>query len=241
MQKSTSLNYLLVFTTFTLSYGNNTPDLVTHVQKSIQAAEISNSKLDSEILGIYGYSSSKVRHFLNNLCSLPGARYLEIGVWKGSTFISALYNNTDTICDAIAIDQWFDAQIPLLNNEKESFIANTAKFLPSKSFKLFEQDAFAITPEDICSPASINIYFYDGDHSEKAQYQAFVHYDKILAHKFIAIVDDWNWLRVQQGTKRAFSDLKYKIIFEIELPSNGNCDTANWWNGLYVAIIEKTN
>src|SRR5579872_3190335 len=55
--------------------------LINHVQKSIKNAERGISKLSKDVLGIDGLSSSKVRHFLNNICSIPGTNYLEIGVW----------------------------------------------------------------------------------------------------------------------------------------------------------------
>jgi len=73
--------------------------LIEHVKKSIRNAYIGDSKLNNDILMLNGMSSSKVRHLLNNLCALPEASYLEIGVWQGSTFISALYQNTSTLSD----------------------------------------------------------------------------------------------------------------------------------------------
>ncbi len=120
------------------------------VQTSIELAYQGSSSLTQQILNIDGMSSPKVRHFLNNLCSLPGTSYLEIG-WKGSTWISALYGNKATIQQA----------------------------------------------------------------------------------------DDWNFGSVPIGTRAAFEKLNYKVLYEIVLPANHNGDTANWWNGLYVAVISK--
>jgi hypothetical protein len=68
-------------------------ELIQYVQLSVENAERGQSKLTPEILTIDGMSSPKIRHFLNNICSYPGASYLEIGCWKGSTFVSALYKN----------------------------------------------------------------------------------------------------------------------------------------------------
>jgi len=67
--------------------------LIKHVQFSIGAAEKGLSNLNENILNIHGMSSAKNRHFLNNICNFPYVNYLEIGCWKGSTFISALYEN----------------------------------------------------------------------------------------------------------------------------------------------------
>ena len=94
-------------------YGNQVSDLqltdselllIQKVEYSISNAERGISSLASEILKLEGMSSPKVRHLLNNLCALPGARYLEIGSYKGSTWISALYNNSSTLISSTSID-----------------------------------------------------------------------------------------------------------------------------------------
>src|SRR2546426_12350592 len=69
-------------------------DFVEHTLHSIFAAERGDSKLTSEILGLAGFSSPRMRHFLNNVCSFPSVNYLEIGTWKGSTLLSASYLNS---------------------------------------------------------------------------------------------------------------------------------------------------
>jgi hypothetical protein len=56
---------------------------------------------------------------------------------------------------------------------------------------------------------------------------------------WIAIVDDWNFPEVPLGTKAAFEKLNYRVLFEVVLPAQHNGDVANWWNGLYVAVIHK--
>jgi hypothetical protein len=76
----------------------------SHVLNSLSLAYINRSKLTQEILALEGFSGTKTRHLYNSICSAPWAKYLEVGVWKGSTFVSALYNNTH--CNATAIDNW---------------------------------------------------------------------------------------------------------------------------------------
>lgn len=206
--------------------------LVNHVKKCIADADNKRSKLTNEILQIKGMSSAKVRHLLNNLCSLPETCYLEIGVWQGSTFVSALYQNEQTIKSATAIDNWSEYK-----TAKSMFFKNTAQFLTPNAFTFLEQDSFTVDLTKCEYP--INIYFYDGNHSVESQRKAFTYFDPILADAFIAIVDDWVWNQVQEGTRQAFNELEYKILFEAELPTVGGSDTQNWWNGLYVAVIQK--
>lgn len=212
-----------------LKKDNNSP-LIEHVTNSIKNAELGISQLNSEILNLEGMSSDKVRHFLNNICSLENGKYLEIGVWKGSTFISALYKNT--LQDAIAVDNW-----ALFSGPKDTFQKNISHFLENTIYTFYESDCFKFDLKKIKN--KINIYFYDGGHTFEDQKLAFTYYNEIFADTFIAIVDDYNWIEVQNGTQKAFKELGYNILFEQFLPSSHNGDTTSWWNGIYVAVISK--
>ena len=80
--------------------------LIEHVLSSIEKAKAHSSRLTEEVLTLDGMSSPKVRHFLNNLCSLPNATYLEVGCYRGSTWLASLFNNQDTMHFAYAVDDW---------------------------------------------------------------------------------------------------------------------------------------
>ena len=67
--------------------------LINHVNLSVENSNNNISKLTSEILSMDGMTGIKTRHLYNNICSLDGANYLEIGTWMGSSFISAFYEN----------------------------------------------------------------------------------------------------------------------------------------------------
>lgn len=225
-----SLNVLLNFNIIFSTPTQHQLFLIDHVQNSIENAELGISNLNEDILAIHGMSSNKVRHFLNNLCSLADAHYLEIGVWQGSTFVSALYGNN--LSSAIAIDNWSEFSGP-----KNIFLNNLAHFLSSSSYRFYEADSFNFDLANISN--KINIYFYDGGHSKEQQKKAFTYYNSIFEDTFIAIVDDYNCDKVQLGTQEAFQELGYTILFEKVLPAAYNGDTENWWNGLYVAVIAK--
>lgn len=241
--------------------------LIDHVKQSIQLAEKGKSKLSKEVLAIPGFTSRKVKHFLNNLCSLDktstdlalpsetlqtsnelimenkndycahdGIVYLEIGVWKGATFNAALYNNKKSIMQAVGIDNWSEFGGP-----KQEFSENCSLYINDIPYQFYNHDAFTIERENLFR-APVDIYFYDGGHSEAAHEKALTYYDPLLAQSFILIVDDWNWKRVQNGTRKAFKKLKYRILFERALPADPQgSDPKQWWNGLYVAVIRKKN
>ena len=207
--------------------------LIQHVEESIANAEKGISSLSKKELSLEGMSSAKVRHLLNNLCSLPKTNYLEIGIWKGSTWIAALSNNSSTISSAIAIDNWSEFKGP-----KTAFEMNCATFLKDAEYQFIEADCFKVNLNEFSDP--INIYFYDGNHSAFFQEKAFTYFNEIFDDTFIAIVDDWNFPQVQRGTFGAFKQLGYTIVFEKILPARWNCDHQNWWNGVYIAVIRKS-
>ena len=221
-------------------------NLVTIVKESINNAEKDLSKLTQPILELDGMSSPKVRHFLNNIIN-NNSIYLEIGCWRGSTFISALWKNNPQI--AYAIDDWsefndfnsIDGLMAIVSHEhaKDVFYYNIKNFIESNNIIVVEEDCFTIDINER-KINNIDVYFYDGCHNLESQYNALKYYYNALSDRFIFIVDDWNWNSVQQGTKDSIKDLNLKILFEQEMPADYNGDTEKWWNGLYIAVLNKT-
>lgn len=204
--------------------------LISHVKHSIMNAKRMKSKIDNPaILEIDGMSTSKTRHLLNNLCSLPNSSYLEIGVWKGSTWISALYNNYKEINEAAAIDNWSQFGGP-----KEAFTANCKTFLFNNKYKFIDLDSFQLNPLTLFTKP-VNIYFYDGCHLQESQRKAFTYYNEIFDDVFIAVVDDWSSEVHRIGTFQAFDELHYEVLFEDSLPAGEN----EFWNGQYIAVIRR--
>lgn len=209
--------------------------VVQHVQSSIRKADKGISKLDTSVLTLEGMSSAKNRHLLNNLCNRPHTRYLEIGVWMGSTWVAALYDNKENIEDAIAIDNWSKFGGP-----RDKFFENCQKYLPGYNYRVYSEDSFRLDlASSFHSQLPINVYFYDGDHSALSQELALTYYDSVLDNVYILVVDDWNREEIRQGTFSALRKLKYDIAYQVSLPSSKINDYHTWWNGLYVAVIRK--
>lgn len=199
------------------------------LKQLIDDAEHGKPELTSEIVNLAGLSAPKVRRLLNALCSQPNARYLEIGVHTGSTLIPALYGNTAL---ATCVDNW-----SAFDGAREAFKKNLAQFLPHRFIEVHDADCWKVNPSDLSG--SYTVYFYDGDHSRKSQYEAITRYAPLLASRFVLLVDDCNWVEPREETKRALSDLGYRVLFDRLLPGAYNGDQAGWWNGLYVGLIEK--
>ncbi len=213
---------------------NKEESLILHVILSLMRADYYQSKISKEVCALDGMSSLKVRHFLNNVCSLPKTVYLEIGTWKGSTLISALYKNENSVVDAVAIDNWSEFDDP-----REELYQNIKAFLPKGLLRAFDSDSFSLPVKQVFDK-KVNIYFYDGHHSANNHEKAFTYYDSILDDVFIAIIDDWNGSDTQKGTFAAFHKLNYAILYEKEIFTQENGDRYGWWNGIYVAVIRKS-
>lgn len=203
---------------------------IQHIEDSILNATNGKSKLTSDILAIDGMSSSSNRHLLNNLVDIPDINYLEIGVWKGSTFISALYQNN--VSSAYAIDDWSQF---MEYDLKGCFLNNCNNF--NINYKLIEDNCFAVDLSNIKS--KIDVFFYDGNHDRKLTRNAIVYYYNVLADEFMYIIDDYDWDDVNYGVDDAIVKMGLDVIYKKHLHSNGMNDTETWWNGIGIFIFRK--
>ena len=204
-----------------------TQHLIDRVEAAITKANEGSTKLSDGVLAMEGMSSRKVRTLLNELITHDD-RYLEVGVYKGSTFTSALFGNE--YASAIAIDNFTQ-----FGGNESAFLTNT-KTHGVHAFDHINADCFALTPEQKSLISDITIYFYDGDHREEDQHKAITYYHEYLAPEFILIVDDWNHPPVKVGTRTGLAEAGITVHKEWELPAARNGDVAQWWNGFYVAV-----
>ena len=202
------------------------PILCQHVHTSIERADQMTSKLDRAAFQARGFTSPKVRHLLNNLGSLDGLDYLEVGVHRGATFVAANYRNT--LASATAVDNW--SEFADDGKVKGEFLQHCSTLLTPGSWRFLEQDCFTVTREQIHTP--VNFYLYDGEHSFEAQCKALTHFYAMLDDAFIFLVDDYSWEAARSGTEEAIGELGLERVYEQVL-------TEGWWNGLYVSVLKK--
>jgi len=203
---------------------------VSHIERSVIAANCGMSFLTDEILNIDGMSSYKFRHFLNNMHQLPDLNYLEIGTYKGSTFISSMYQNKHN--EVTCIDNWSEFH----ETAKDDFTFNT-QFFGIKDFNQYNEDCFSFDKSKIKN--KVNFFFYDGAHDEKSHIEALSYFYDILDDEFIYIVDDILMPTVLEGTKKGILFNNLDPLFEKYIPTiYPNCK-YDWHNGLLVVILKK--
>ena len=209
-----------------------------------------NTKIPDWIKFMSGMSGKKYRYFINNFISLiADPRYLEIGCWAGSTACSALYGNEVKV---LCIDNWSEFVDPKtinpslnVKNPKKEFEINTKKVISEKiDFKFIESDFRKINYNEV---GKFNIYFFDGPHEIKDQYDGIAIVQPSLDDIFILIIDDWNTPHIRQGTLEVINDLNIKIISKIEImttqdntmPKLFQCQFSDWHNGYLIAVCQK--
>ncbi len=215
---------------------DNLSFLINHVEKSIKDAYDNKSKINEQILNMEGMSGSKTRHLYNNVCTLDNSKYLEIGTWKGSSFISAIYNNN---CFGYCIDNWSQFGGP-----KNEFYNNLINYLPGQqNYKIIDKDCWSITNLDI--PNNIDIFMYDGEHTYEDQKKAITHFSEFFSKYVIIMIDDWtcDWADVKKGTLDGIKEAGLKIHYsnEIGLVNTQKHHTGGntFWNGCGVFVCEK--
>lgn len=218
----------------------NLDEIKDHVYRSIENSNNNISKLTIDILEMEGMSGKKTRHLYNNLCSLPNINYLEVGTWKGSSFISAAYENN---MNSIVIDNWSE-----FGSVKQEFLNNFEKYCTDQKLNLIEKDCFDVTKSEINEIYdTIDIYLYDGAHDFESQKKAITYYKNLFSKYVVIIIDDFRSdtpsnSEVSKGTYAGLEESGLIIHEKIEIISREEVNgSSEYWNGFGLFICEKNN
>ena len=214
---------------------------VTRCLDSIDKAIEGKSKFDHDIQGL---TSDKVRHFLNNLCSYEDTKYLEIGVFNGSTFCAAIQGNDIT---AYAADHWRDVDIKPIredipwNDEEgsiETFIENVKSvWTDNSNIAILNGDIREATEENL--DQKVNTIFYDADHELNVQRSCLNHILQYTENEFILVVDDANLEGVLTSTKEFIAENNITLLYERSILTGEIEDVDSWWNGVNIFVLKK--
>ncbi len=171
-----------------------------------------------------GMSSAKVRLLLNRIVGMKSEwNHLEIGSYKGSTLISALYENMTSTATAFENHSEYSVRDELMRNLKKY-----AHLMGE--YNLLEEDFFSGYKK--LTKNSYDSMFYDGDHSFSAQKKAVEISRELCKSEYYLIIDDWNIDRVRWGTWAGVHNLRPRAMKFWELHSRFNWDSENFHNGI---------
>lgn len=167
--------------------------------------------------------------------------YLEIGTFKGSSFISALFGNAHV--HGVCVDDWSF-------NSRGDFYENLWKLLGDAADRVTLVDGDCFTPGllDSVVQAPIDVYLYDGDHAHEAHRRALVDFVQYLADVANVVIDDWNHPPVRAATAQALRELEADVVvrWSTEVQYTGDGTHTPWldassvfWNGIIVLILER--
>jgi len=198
-------------------------------------AENNNSKLNDELLNVFGMSGKRTRHFYNNLLSFSPMNVLEIGAYSGISTSSLMYQNEGKL---VVIDNFSE-----FGNVKEELLNNIEKYKGKVDITFYEEDCFKIDLKKIAT--KFEIYIYDAGHTVEDQYNALVYYQDVLEDIFIYIVDDWNYPPTNIGTYKAIIDLNLNILYKKEIYTHHkhnreDNDIDGFWNGMGIFVLQKS-
>lgn len=222
----------------TIAAHNGAEPLRAAVCLAFEDAIAERGRLRDEAYQVHGFSGRKFRLFLNNLFNtLRDPRYLEIGLFHGASFCSAVFRNR---MKAVGIDNWTE-----YGGKPDAFHANLKRFAePEADIQIMERDFRKVEFDKI---GKFNVLFYDGSHAEQDQYDGIILPQAALDDTAIVIVDDWNWDRVRRGTFNALKDAKWRIDYSIEVRTSFNGQiplmagaSSEWHNGCLIAVIAKS-
>ena len=210
------------------------------IKAAYEKALTEESNLPDWILTLNGMSGKRYRHFVNNLiATVPDVRYLEVGSWKGSTAMAAIYGNK---VSAVCVDNWSQ-----FGNVREEFCNNAERCTNEDTqLELHEGDFRDVEYDNI---GKHNVYFFDGPHEEQDQYDGLALALPALDDEFILIIDDWNDPRPRDGTLRAIEELGIEVKYSMQIRTSNGVDivyptphvleNSLWHNGYYFAVCKK--
>jgi hypothetical protein len=127
----------------------------------------------------------------------------------------------------------------MFGGPREEFAANLKQYgiVPT----LLDSDFRAV---DYSKMPLYNVFFYDGPHAEKDNYQAMRLVAAALDDEYVLIVDDWNWESVRNGVFSGLKDSGQRILSAIEVRTVNRVNPldaqhGDWHNGYLIAVVRK--
>lgn len=206
-------------------------DAIARVERSLDSGNRKSSKLSVEASAVPGMTSLHIRHFLNALCSEETCSYLEVGCLGGATLIAASYRNEGRF---IGVDDFSEAWG---TDMRDALNGHLHRFKAECSVEFVEKDCWEFAARS-CSK-SIEVMFYDGAHTYADHLRVCTQLFQMLKDLAIVVVDDWNESDVRDGTRDGLALSGFKVRREWELTTDRNGDSRSWWNGIFVAVLER--
>jgi hypothetical protein len=135
------------------------------------------------------------------------------------------------------VDNWtnniqpMSEEFELPDNTKQEFLKNMAPY----SINVHDCEMLSVDRSKI---KNVDLFFYDGPHDVDLTAKAVRYFAECLADTAIMIFDDANWEGPVDGANFVLNELGAKITYK-KLILNSEENAKEWWNGLYVLVVNK--
>jgi len=191
-------------------------------------------------------SSENIQFMVNEIVKefASSGVYLEVGIYRGCSLLSAALFNKNTRCIGIdnfsqfkdlSVSKFFDTGFPTdYKNNEEVLKSNLLKFGNPENIEYYRMDykeaismLFSKEPD-----LKVDVYFYDGGHSYETQIEGLRIILPYLAKKSVILVDDINWGFVEKANEDFINENpEFNSEFKIKTKRNLSSD---WWNGFEI-------
>lgn len=222
------------------------------INACLKMSDDEHSKVSQREHEIFGLSSKRLRCFLNNLCSKDNTNLLEIGTYRGSTLLSALYGNPG--CKAVSIDNFkYDPREPtrvaqagnIWSNVKSQLDDNINRYRHQNSginidnIQLITGDFQKVTFDE---KQRFNVCFFDVEPVTSTVYDDF--FENTFKYMSLNSVIVFT----QQSKHNTYVTLdealirhqdKFDVEYSTERLSGGMSDGTKYYSGIRVIIFKK--
>jgi hypothetical protein len=215
-----------------------------NIKQAFYDAEQDKSNLREFERDLYGFSGAKIRHTINNICSIKEKMsYLELGVYRGSTLIAANFR-TNVVqsygIDDFTIDHkeatpykpegWSNPRIvaeDLLERYKKEFSTQT-------QVKLINSEA---RKTELSQLRKVDIIHYDLEEHHAGVESTLRYFLPKFDKHVILLISNWNSAGVRTSYKNFAKTpgLKVELVEEKLSSSTGNTET--WYNGFSASLV----
>lgn len=222
------------------------------IEAALELADNGLSKISEREREIFGLSSARLRSLINNLCSKENTNYLELGVYKGATIISALYGNPTL--KVVGVDNYkYDEREPkkvaaegtIWENIKSQLHSNIARYSdPDMGINVNNLTIIENNFQDVdwSKQGKFDLCFFDISPAKTADYDVF--FTKVIpAMKTESVLIFSNYSNEQNATDLQKALEKYKTLFDIQWKkqriSSGLSDATQYFSGILVVGIKR--
>ena len=214
----------------------------------LELSDNEHSKLSERERELFGLSSTRLRAFLNNLCSKENTKYVEIGTYRGATLLSAVYGNK---AKAIGVEHFkYDEREPLRKAPEGTIWENMRSHLYANIERYKDPDvpvntdAITIVESDFkqvdwSKIPKFDVCFFDITPVNKHDYESFFNlvWPRISAGG-VAVFSNYSNDHSSKLLDEVIEESGVKVAWKRKRISSGLSDATKYYSGILILGVD---